>query len=84
MAKPSEFTPTTAYLLAEAANRAGVPPGVLNIIHGRGQDVGAELVGNRGKEVFFKLLLPLVTLLKHIRVHLFCQTFVMCLMMWQM
>jgi hypothetical protein len=48
VAKPSEFTPTTASLLAEAAVRAGLPPGVLNVVHGLGQDVGSELVGHSG------------------------------------
>mmetsp|Transcript_36794 Transcript_36794/g.68436 ORF Transcript_36794/g.68436 Transcript_36794/m.68436 type:complete len:527 (-) Transcript_36794:67-1647(-) len=47
VAKPSEFTPTTASLLAEAAVRAGLPAGVLNVVHGLGQDVGEELVGNK-------------------------------------
>lgn len=40
IAKPSEVTPMTAYLLSEVAIEAGMPAGVLNIIHGLGQKVG--------------------------------------------
>lgn len=40
IAKPSEITPMTAYLLSEACIMAGLPPGVLNIIHGYGSKVG--------------------------------------------
>lgn len=36
--KPSEETPTTATLLAEVAQAAGLPPGVLNVVHGFGPD----------------------------------------------
>lgn len=42
--KPSEITPVTASLLAELASEAGLPPGVLNIIHGRGSESGAAIV----------------------------------------
>jgi aminomuconate-semialdehyde/2-hydroxymuconate-6-semialdehyde dehydrogenase len=42
--KPSELTPMTAYLLAELCGEAGIPPGVLNIVHGLGQRVGQALV----------------------------------------
>lgn len=34
--KPSEETPTTAWLLGEVMNEAGVPPGVFNVVQGRG------------------------------------------------
>ncbi len=44
VAKPSEVTPMTAYLLSEICIEAGLPPGVLNIVHGLGQNVGEELV----------------------------------------
>ncbi|MGA7965930.1 MAG: aldehyde dehydrogenase [Gammaproteobacteria bacterium] len=44
VAKPSEFTPATATLLGEIARDAGLPPGVLNIVHGRGERVGRALV----------------------------------------
>jgi aminomuconate-semialdehyde/2-hydroxymuconate-6-semialdehyde dehydrogenase len=40
IAKPSEVTPMTAYLLAEVCIEAGLPAGVLNIVHGLGQKVG--------------------------------------------
>ncbi|PHI21415.1 2-hydroxymuconic semialdehyde dehydrogenase [Lewinellaceae bacterium SD302] len=43
IAKPSEVTPLTAYLLAEICVEAGLPPGVFNIIHGDGAKVGAEI-----------------------------------------
>lgn len=42
--KPSEVTPTTASLLTELCNEAGLPPGVVNIVHGRGATAGAALV----------------------------------------
>ena len=41
--KPSEQTPLTALLLAEIAQEAGMPPGVLNVIQGLGPDAGAAL-----------------------------------------
>ena len=40
IAKPSEITPMTAFMLSEICIEAGMPPGVLNIIHGLGQKVG--------------------------------------------
>lgn len=43
IAKPSEVTPFTAYLLSKAAIEAELPKGVLNIIHGLGGDVGAAI-----------------------------------------
>lgn len=43
IAKPSELTPMTAYLLAELCQKAGMPPGVLNIVHGLGTKVGAAI-----------------------------------------
>ncbi|MEK6674752.1 MAG: aldehyde dehydrogenase [Planctomycetota bacterium] len=42
--KPSELTPTTATMLAELCQQAGLPPGVLNIVHGTGTQAGAALV----------------------------------------
>lgn len=42
IAKPSEVTPMTAFLLAELCIEAGLPAGVLNIVHGDGVKVGAE------------------------------------------
>ena len=41
IAKPSELTPMTAYLLCEICREAGLPNGVLNIVHGTGPNVGA-------------------------------------------
>jgi aminomuconate-semialdehyde/2-hydroxymuconate-6-semialdehyde dehydrogenase len=42
--KPSELTPATAFRLAEICVEAGLPPGVLNIVHGLGIRAGAPLV----------------------------------------
>ena len=44
--KPSELTPATAHLLSTLCTEAGLPPGVLNIVHGQGQNVGAPLVAH--------------------------------------
>lgn len=44
IAKPSEITPYTAFLLAEVAKESGMPPGVLNIVHGTGQFAGDAIV----------------------------------------
>jgi len=44
VAKPSEVTPFTAYLLSEICMECGLPPGVLNIVHGLGPDVGQAIV----------------------------------------
>jgi len=41
--KPSELTPFTALALARLAERAGIPPGVLNVLVGRPEAIGAEL-----------------------------------------
>lgn len=42
--KPSEVTPTTAAMLGELCAEAGLPQGVVNIVHGRGSTAGAALV----------------------------------------
>jgi aminomuconate-semialdehyde/2-hydroxymuconate-6-semialdehyde dehydrogenase len=42
--KPSEVTPATASILGDLIRRAGLPPGVVNIVHGRGDRAGAALV----------------------------------------
>ncbi len=47
VAKPSEMTPMTAYLLSEVCIEVGLPAGVLNIIHGTGPNVGAPLVEHK-------------------------------------
>ncbi|WP_420317554.1 aldehyde dehydrogenase [Ekhidna sp.] len=44
IAKPSELTPMTAFLLGKLANEAGMPPGVLNILHGEGKRIGQAIV----------------------------------------
>ncbi|MGA1306553.1 MAG: aldehyde dehydrogenase [Candidatus Kapaibacteriota bacterium] len=44
IAKPSELTPLTATMFAEICMKAGLPPGVLNILHGSGKHAGAAIV----------------------------------------
>ncbi len=44
IAKPSEVTPMTAYLLAQVCQEAGLPDGVLNIVHGTGPRAGEAIV----------------------------------------
>ena len=46
VAKPSEVTPATAYLLSEILDEVGFPAGVLNIVHGTGPHVGEPLVSH--------------------------------------
>jgi aminomuconate-semialdehyde/2-hydroxymuconate-6-semialdehyde dehydrogenase len=46
IAKPSELTPMTAYLLCEICREAGLPNGVLNIVHGTGPNVGAPITAH--------------------------------------
>lgn len=48
VAKPSEVTPMTAFILSELCSKAGMPPGVLNIIHGTGPKVGAAITAHPG------------------------------------
>ena len=43
VAKPSEVTPMTAYLLSEICDEVGFPKGVLNIVHGLGAKVGSAM-----------------------------------------
>lgn len=45
--KPAEWSPLSASLLADLAHEAGIPPGVLNVVQGVGEEVGAALVGDR-------------------------------------
>jgi aminomuconate-semialdehyde/2-hydroxymuconate-6-semialdehyde dehydrogenase len=47
VAKPSEVTPMTAYLLSKLCIEAGLPAGVLNIVHGTGPKVGSAIVGHK-------------------------------------
>lgn len=44
IAKPSEITPYTAFLLGKIAQESGMPAGVLNILHGTGPKVGDAIV----------------------------------------
>ena len=46
VAKPSEVTPMTAFLLGEICIKAGLPKGVLNIVHGLGQSAGNAIVSH--------------------------------------
>lgn len=46
VAKPSELTPITATMLCEAAHEAGLPAGVLNVVHGVGARAGAGIVAH--------------------------------------
>lgn len=46
IAKPSEITPVTAFLLARICKAAALPDGVLNIIHGRGDTAGEAIVNH--------------------------------------
>ncbi|MBC7425609.1 MAG: aldehyde dehydrogenase [Bacteroidia bacterium] len=48
VAKPSEITPMTAFMLSEICNEAGLPDGVLNIVHGLGPKVGNAIVSHPG------------------------------------
>ncbi|MFC9750824.1 gamma-aminobutyraldehyde dehydrogenase [Streptomyces niveus] len=44
--KPSELTPFTSLMFAQAAQEAGIPDGVINIVNGAGADAGEHLVGH--------------------------------------
>lgn len=44
IAKPSEVTPVTAFLLGKICKEAGLPDGVLNIVHGDGHNCGEQIV----------------------------------------
>jgi len=46
LVKPAEDTPLTALALAELADRAGFPPGVLNLLTGMPEPIGGELTSN--------------------------------------
>ena len=49
--KAAEDTPATAWLFAKIAHEAGLPPGVLNVVHGYGDEAGASLVAHPGVDV---------------------------------
>ncbi len=44
--KPAEWSPLSASVLADLAHEAGFPPGVLNVVQGIGEEVGAALVAD--------------------------------------
>jgi len=44
--KPANATPLSAYAIAELAERAGVPAGVINVVTGRTAEIGKELTSN--------------------------------------
>jgi len=46
IAKPSELTPMTAQLLCEICGEAGLPKGVLNVVHGTGPNVGSPITAH--------------------------------------
>ena len=46
IAKPSELTPMTAFMLCELCREAGLPNGVLNVVHGTGPNVGAAITAH--------------------------------------
>lgn len=48
IAKPSEVTPMTAYLFSKICIEAGLPKGVLNIVHGLGAKVGSAITKHKG------------------------------------
>jgi 5-carboxymethyl-2-hydroxymuconic-semialdehyde dehydrogenase len=52
--KPAEWSPLTAWKLAEIIQEAGLPPGVFNVVQGMGEEAGAALVAHP--------LVPLITL----------------------
>ena len=47
VAKPSEITPMTAYLLSKICIEVGLPAGVLNIVHGLGTKAGSAIITNK-------------------------------------
>lgn len=49
--KAAEDTPATAWVFAEIAHGAGIPPGVLNVVQGYGQEAGGPLVAHPGVDV---------------------------------
>ena len=45
--KPAEWAPLSASMLADLADQAGVPPGVINVVQGHGDEAGVALVKDR-------------------------------------
>ena len=60
VAKPSEITPMTAYLLSEICIEAGLPAGVLNIVHGLGAKVGNAIVSHKDIPLISFVLLSVI------------------------
>ena len=48
VAKPSELTPMTAYMFSKLCAEAGIPPGVINVVHGVGAMAGEAMVEHPG------------------------------------
>ncbi|MGB9152605.1 MAG: aldehyde dehydrogenase [Alphaproteobacteria bacterium] len=48
IAKPSEITPMTAFMLSQLVSEAGFPKGVLNVLHGKGAKIGAAITNHPG------------------------------------
>lgn len=48
IAKPSEMTPLTAFRFSELTREAGLPGGLVNVLHGLGPEVGQALVEHPG------------------------------------
>jgi aminomuconate-semialdehyde/2-hydroxymuconate-6-semialdehyde dehydrogenase len=46
--KPSEITPATAHFFSKLCQQAGLPPGVLNIVHGSGASIGDAITSHPG------------------------------------
>ena len=46
--KPAEQTPLSATLMGQLCQEAGIPPGVVNVLHGTGEVIGAGLVDHPG------------------------------------
>src|SRR3984957_973112 len=44
--KPPEWAPLTCSMMADLATEAGIPPGVLNVVHGIGEQAGAALAAH--------------------------------------
>lgn len=49
--KPSELAPSSAFLLARAVEKAGLPAGVFNLVHGSGAEIGEALVRHPGVDM---------------------------------
>lgn len=49
--KPAEDTPASSWFLAKLCEDAGLPPGLLNVVHGLGAEVGPALVGHADVDV---------------------------------